>query len=104
TGLSDGALAWMIGCFSSLTDGPRFRRTLLPMAPNATGVAHQPWTTGVFATLPFGPRGFTQHLSLGLGAQRSIRDRLAAGLVQADPTALPGPYQPSTMATFLKGN
>ncbi|MGA7815697.1 DUF2235 domain-containing protein [Caballeronia sp.] len=102
TGLSDGALAWMMGCLSSMTDGPRFRQPPLPIAPNAMGVAHQPWKTGVFATLPFGPRDFTQYLPLG--AHGSIRDRLAAGLVQADPAATAGPYQPSTMASFLNGN
>jgi uncharacterized protein (DUF2235 family) len=98
-GLSDGALAWMTSCLTGALSGILFQNPFLPMAPNALGVAHQPWNTGVFASLPRGPRDFSK--SLPLGAHHSIRDRLAAGVVQGDPTGVPGPYVPSTLVNYF---
>jgi uncharacterized protein (DUF2235 family) len=98
-GLSDGALAWMTSCLSGTLSGILFRNPFLPMAPSALGVAHQPWNSGVFANLPRGPRDFSKCLPLGV--HHSIRDRLAAGPVQGDPSIDPCPYVPSTLANYF---
>lgn len=98
-GLSDGALAWMTSCLSGTLNGILFRNPFLPMTPSALGVAHQPWNSGVFANLPRGPRDFSKRLPLGV--HHSIRDRLAAGPVQGDPSIAPSPYVPSTLANYF---
>jgi uncharacterized protein (DUF2235 family) len=98
-GLSDGALAWMTSSLAELPGGVLFKNPYLPMSPNALGVAHQPWNSGVFANLPKGPRDFSK--SLPLGVHRSIRDRLAAEQVRGDPSAVAGPYMPSTLADYF---
>jgi hypothetical protein len=53
----------------------------------------------VFANLPHGPRDFSR--SLPLGVYHSIRDRLAAGPVQGDPSIAPCAYVPSTLANYF---
>ena len=94
SGLSDGALLWMTNRLKDI--GLRFDQDWIAgIHPDAAGVAHQPWTRLPW-TLPgmvVKPRTFPGNLPL----DPSVAKRKAAGSVQADPTAQPGPYDPPNL-------
>ncbi len=98
SGLSDGALVWMIDELTKL--GVLFNAT--PKAvpkPDPAGAAHQPWISGVFSLLPKHARTLPD----GLGLSRSVIARMNAGLVYPDPRVPKIDYRPSNIAAYLNG-
>jgi uncharacterized protein (DUF2235 family) len=90
SGLSDGALAWMVANLQGI--GIPFRADPLP-APDPAGCAHKPWKHGPWPALPHGPRAFPA----GMPVDASVSARRAAGPVVADPGEAAGPYLPSNL-------
>lgn len=94
SGLSDLALAWMLGRLSSV--GVRFAAGAAEaLHPDAAGVAHQPWAHAPW-TLPgviLGPRGFPGDVAV----DASVAARRAAGPVVAEPGTAPAPYAPGNL-------
>jgi uncharacterized protein (DUF2235 family) len=91
SGLSNGALAWMCGELDQL--GVLFGLPPnIDQTPNAAGIAHQPWLTGLWAALPRASRTVPG----GLGLSKSVIDRLNAGPIVPDPNA---PRRPIGRAT-----
>lgn len=60
--LSDVAYEWMRGELSSL--GLQFHQGDFPVSPDPLGMAHEPWTDGVFSMLPQSLRQFDQSLEV----------------------------------------
>ncbi|SFQ73514.1 Uncharacterized protein, PA2063/DUF2235 family [Variovorax sp. OK605] len=97
-GLSDVALGWMIDRFaeSSAVDfaplmPPEFR-------PDPLGIAHQPWTHGVYTRLPTAVRSYRRtHVVLN-GA---VRARMDAPGVKPDPLLPPEKYLPANLENLL---
>jgi len=91
SGLSDGALGWMIGklkaqelCFADPLP--------LMLAPDALGPAHQPWRKVPWNVLPHQPREALQ----ALPRDTSVGQRLGA-LVRPDPEAPAEAYAPPNL-------
>jgi len=91
SGLSDIALQWMAlqlaGAGVALND-PIFT----PFAPDAAGIAHQPWRHPPF-NAP-GKAALRALGSQGLQAHESVSQRSNAGPVAHDPGEPPAPYAP----------
>lgn len=102
SGLSDGAFDWMMGRLASASAGIEFRSPLaVKPAPNAQGVAHQPWISPPWLALPKGPRQeFTEAMALLLDP--SVQDRMKGATVRADPTLPPSVYNPTNLADYLR--
>jgi uncharacterized protein (DUF2235 family) len=94
SGLSDGALQWMIGQLSGV--GVRFADSPdCAILPNPAGTAHKPWAHAPW-TLPgmsLGPRRFPA----GMPIDPSVTARMAAGKVVAEVGEEPGPYAPPNL-------
>lgn len=91
SGLSDGALVWMLAGLQA--QGVAFRAEPAPPLPDPGGTAHKPWAHGPWPLLPTGLRSFPA----GLPLDPSVAARQAAGPVVADPGEAPGPYQPGNL-------
>lgn len=91
SGLSDGALIWMIDQLQA--QGLTFRTTPALPLPDPAGTAHKPWAHGAWAVLPSGPRAFPAGMTL----DESVAARQAAGAVLADRGEVPSPYQPGNL-------
>jgi hypothetical protein len=77
--------------------GVRFLATSpVSLAPDARGVAHQPWTEFPFSAAAQGPR----ELPDGLSVAPSTRERLLAGPVQPAPELPPRIYKPINLAEY----
>ena len=94
SGLSDGALKWMIGQLTGagvlFSDSPQYQ-----IKPDPAGTAHKPWTHKPW-TLPgvqLGPRTFPA----GMQVDPSIAARKGAGDVVAEPGKIAGPYDPGNL-------
>ena len=95
SGLSDGALRWMIERLTeagvSFVDTPP-----LEIMPNVAGIAHKPWAHPPF-DLPkvfiVGKRVFPA----GMAMDPSIAQRIAAGHVIGEPGAVAAPYAPGNL-------
>jgi hypothetical protein len=98
SGLSNGALAWMLGELKGLGvllgPPPRIDETPVPDGP-----AHRPWLQPLWRMLPIGPR----QLRDGLGLSKSVIDRLAAVSVLGDPSLPLAPYRPQNIPGYLNG-
>lgn len=94
SGLSDGALKWMIDQLTGA--GVLFSSTQAYLIkPDPAGPAHKPWAHLPW-TLPgvsLGPRNFPK----GLPEDPSIAARIAAGNVVSEPGENSGPYQPTNL-------
>lgn len=93
SGLSDGALRWMMERLSEA--GVSFVDTPPPpivIEPNAAGTAHKPWRHPPFnvPTIFVGKRSFPP----GMLAYPSIAQRMAAGEVVSEPGEAAGAYKP----------
>jgi uncharacterized protein (DUF2235 family) len=98
SGLSDCALDWMSGELRRL--GVAFADQLtIAVHPQPAGPAHEPWREPLFAVLPRAPRNLPPALDLS----QSVIERLNAGAVHPDPSALPTPYHPANIAGYLNG-
>jgi uncharacterized protein (DUF2235 family) len=94
SGLSDGALSWMIE--QLLGEKVLFAQTAIDQInPNPLGVAHQPWCHPPYKRLPQSDRHFAA--SLGLKSHTSVLTRMSAPTVQAAPEASPAPYRPKSI-------
>lgn len=93
SGLSDGALKWMVENLSGI--GVNFSGTA--PEPNPVGVAHKPWMYAPWnlPLFPSGPRDFRS--VPGLQIATYIEERKAAISVVADPGEAPGPYRPTNL-------
>ena len=93
SGLSDGALRWMMNQLGPL--GVRFAPKLLALPrPDPLGTAHQPWRHDPWRVLPTGPRAFPA----GLMLSRSVLDRVQGGAVVAEPGTAAATYAPANLA------
>ena len=92
SGLSDGALAWMM---ARLRDhGVRFNKTLtVEPKPDHLAPSHQPWKSKVFLT---GPREFPMDLLLSDSAVK----RLKAGEAPDEPGGPLRPYSPVSLKAY----
>ena len=94
SGLSDLALLWMLAQLETVD--LRFAAAAgATLQPDAGGVAHQPWAHLPW-TLPgvaLGPRQF----SAGVAVAPAVSQRLAVGVVVAEPGTGPGPYNPANL-------
>lgn len=94
SGLSDGALIWMMGNLAQI--GVPFLATPpCAITANAQGTAHTPWGHAPW-NLPgisLGPRSFPA----GLQQDRSIAARMAAASVVGEPGDLAMRYQPTNL-------
>jgi uncharacterized protein (DUF2235 family) len=89
SGISDCALAWMTEQLTAL--GVRFAATpTCRAAPDAAGIAHQPWAHFPWTFGLRGPRSFPA----GLVRTQCLLDRLAGGPVLGDPGGVLCPYAP----------
>ena len=89
SGLSDGALRWMMDELASL--GVVFADPLAwEPRPDGRGTAHQPWANPPWPLLPCGSR----HFPAGLCLARTLLDRLAGG---------PAIYAPENLAGYVAG-
>ena len=91
SGLSDGALNWMVEGLQGR--GVAFRSDSGLCLPDPAGTAHKPWLHGPWLILPEGTRSFPE----GMLLDRSVTARLAAGPVIADPGEDSAPYQPDNL-------
>ena len=94
SGLSDGALKWMIDQLTNI--GVLFSTVrAYPIKPNSHGVAHQPWAhlPWNLPGVPLGPRKFPK----GMPQDLSIAARMAGGEVVAEPGKDPIPYNPENL-------
>jgi uncharacterized protein (DUF2235 family) len=91
SGLSDGALTWMVGKLADLKvgfmDPPPLR-----LAPDALGPAHQPWRKVPWNLLPHESRGGLR----GLPRDDSVGLRLGKRVLP-DPGAQPADYAPASL-------
>ena len=97
SGLSDGALQWML--YEMDTIGVLFK-PYADLAPNPAGVAHQPWRELVYQLRSLIPRQFPQHH--GFLVSHTLLKRMASG-----PVIVEGPLQnhdylpPNLLGTYL---
>ena len=93
SGLSDGALQWMI---DQLRAGVAFVDTFpYALNPNPAGTAHKPWIHAPWPLFPTGPRNFEGVAELE--QDPSIEAREKAGSVVAEPGEGPSPYLPPNL-------
>ena len=103
SGLSDGALIWMINKLATLGVNflPLSPKDVTPapkdVTPDACATAHEPWAHGIFATLAQGPRVFPT----GLYLSQSVLNRMACGNVVPDPSAPASAYVPTNLAGYV---
>lgn len=98
-GLSDEPLRWMIGNLAAL--GVEFAAVpSYAVRPSATGPAHEPWSSGIWAALPQWVRIFPP----GYGLSAFVPNRMSAGLVYPDPAAQRSIYIPGNLTAYLNGN
>jgi uncharacterized protein (DUF2235 family) len=96
SGLSDGALSWMIEQLEQLKDaGVLFSEVVQasPLAPDPAGPAHEPWAHSPW-NLPgvsLGARAFP----MGTPEHPSVAARASAGTVVAEPGTAPVSYRPT---------
>jgi uncharacterized protein (DUF2235 family) len=92
SGLSDLALMWVKDQLQDL--GVQFLNTPpIAINPDPAGVAHQPWRKAPW-TLP-GVRLSAREFAATMREHESISQRIAAGVVHADPEKNAEPYWPS---------
>jgi uncharacterized protein (DUF2235 family) len=94
SGLSDGALQWMIACMTKR--GVRFSdKPSIHIEPDPAGTAHKPWEKPPLniPTVFTGKRVFPA----GMAKDPSIQKRMQAGDVEAAPGEDPVPYQPDNL-------
>jgi uncharacterized protein (DUF2235 family) len=98
SGLSDGALLWMMDELAQL--GVHFSAPPTHAArPDAAGVAHRPWLHLPWSVMRHGtPRRFPDN---GLGLSPAARERMAAGKVPVEGEA-PRLYAPSNLPPSLR--
>jgi len=96
SGLSDGALKWMMSELAKLgvlfSPAPKY----VPK-PDAKGSAHQPWAEGIFRGLPHKARAFPA----GLCLSQTVLDRYAAGNVVGNPGLAAAAYAPTNLAAYV---
>lgn len=98
SGLSDASLRWMLDELAALQ--VQFVDPLAwVLEPDPLGVAHQPWTSPPWTTLPHGPREFPA----GLCISRALLGRLSGGLVLANPGMAAAAYAPENLTGYLDG-
>lgn len=92
SGLSDGAMAWMVNRLTSV--GVRFDTspTYVPK-PDPTGIAHAPWLSAPWNSLPRITRKFPDTLVKQF-EDPSVDARRRAGPVKDDPSLQASPYLP----------
>jgi uncharacterized protein (DUF2235 family) len=94
SGLSDGALSWIMAELTGLQVIFAPSSAYLP-SPDASGVAHQPWIRPPWNVLPRTSRVFR----LGLMLHRSVLDRIKCGTV---PTELDQEaYDPQNLSEYI---
>ncbi len=94
SGLSDGALYWMIGNLSSLSvlfSNP----PICPVNPDSCGTAHQPWLNPPWNMLVRGLRQFPNWLQTA--CDPSVDERRHGGGVVANPGLPPSIYNPANL-------
>jgi len=98
SGLSDGALKWMMSELGAL--GVRFSAdpAVVPH-PDAAGCAHQPWAHLPFSKLLHEPRPFPK----GLRLSQSVLDRIGGAAVVADPGLQAAAYIPGNLRDYVAG-
>jgi uncharacterized protein (DUF2235 family) len=98
TGLSDGALGWMIGRLAEL--GAEFQGVPPENAGDPAGMGHRPWATGVFASLRHGPRQdlVDNFQANDLRLHVSVQKRLEAKPTRWDPDDGSQAYVPTVLA------
>ncbi|MDD2760155.1 MAG: DUF2235 domain-containing protein [Methylomonas sp.] len=93
SGLSDIALQWMMEKLMPLS--VQFGSTDAPaLNPDPAGTAHQPWRHFPFAD---GKKSLRQFAGKGLIVHESVRKRMEAGPVIADPGLSTMPYRPENL-------
>jgi uncharacterized protein (DUF2235 family) len=98
SGLSDGPLKWMTVQLLQL--GVRFSASpIFVPAPDAKGPAHSPWAHTPWDVLPRRSRVFPR----GLGLSQGVLDRIAGGVVVADPGDAAASYDPSNLVGYIVG-
>ena len=97
--LSDIALVWMQRQLENpeLDACVRFGNPPDGIAPNALGVAHQPWVSGQFANVSVKTAQRSFPNGHGLRAHITVEERMKGGWVQADPTLAPSVYRPANI-------
>lgn len=89
SGLSNGALQWMIERLKSA--GAQFvNDEIAGIKPDPKGTAHKPWMHGPWPKFPQRSRQFPN----GIPQHESIAERKAAVAVVAEPGEAPAPYRP----------
>jgi uncharacterized protein (DUF2235 family) len=97
-GLSDAALRWMTGQLAQL--GVLFSQSpVFVPKPDARGPAHSPWSHTPWDVLPRRSRIFPRGLRLSQG----VLDRIAGGVVLADPGGAAASYNPSNLTDYIAG-
>ena len=104
TGLSNGALVWMVAKLSDL--GVKFHGAPALTSGNADSIGHRPWATGVFTSLKQGPRTVleTAHGTDQLGFHQSISMRLQASPTTWLPDNNTTQYAPTVLASVIAAN
>lgn len=104
SGLSDGALAWMEGCLGAEGVGVLFGgASPFVETADAAGVAHQPWRYVPWMALEAAARRFEGRLDIGVDG--SVRERMKAGVVVADPGNAKGvPPREPLQEAYAPGN
>jgi uncharacterized protein (DUF2235 family) len=96
SGLSDGALAWIVGKLGAtgvkFASPPAYR-----LAADAGGTAHEPWRKAPWNLLP----NYSRQFPSGLRLHKSVVSRLHAGGVLPDPGQPPNPYLPSNLGSYI---
>lgn len=92
SGLSDGALLWMMNELSALGVRLAAAPPFVPK-PDFRGVAHQPWQRVPWDKLPRALREFAGRFQ----QDDSVRERMKWGPVVSDPGTDPGPYKPTNL-------
>jgi len=97
SGLSNGALHWMMRCLSRPEIGLRFTDGAITAVGNgidAKAPQHEPWFNNAFLQ---SERVFPS----GLGVAATLRDRLAAPAVRRLPSQSAGPYRPGNLGLYI---
>ncbi|HTW50601.1 MAG TPA: DUF2235 domain-containing protein [Stellaceae bacterium] len=100
SGLSNGALAWMRTELTRLPDAPGLRWGTPPdidLTASFNGPSHEQWLRPPWPLLPRGPR----NLGTGQALHQAVLDRMNAGAVFPDPSALETPYCPSNLSSYV---
>jgi uncharacterized protein (DUF2235 family) len=104
TGLSDGALTWMIARLAAL--GLHFNNALGLAPADPLAVAHRPWAKGIFASLRHSPRQILQdeQVTAELRFHVSLKQRLSGQQTLWDPDDGSITYIPTVLAQRLSEN